>query len=489
MKMKRLVLFTLLCGSLMMSCADDMDDEVRDPSYMEIADFIYRGMNDIYLYKSDIPELADGYFENKEEYVEYLSDWDSPSNLFYKGLVATSKDRFSFITDDYEELENTLSGISLTSGMDYRLSYLEENGNDLVGYIRYVNKNTPAEEQGLKRGMLFLEVNGTKLTIGNYEELLANENITLNLAEFGKDGSIANTGESIAITQEKLTINPILISKVFDDINGTKVGYLMYNSFVNDFDPALNNVFATFQAEGVQELVLDLRYNGGGSVETAVNLASMITGQFKDKIFMQIKFNDQYQAFYEKRYPEELYYKFDNIVEKNEATINSLNLNRVYVIGTGSTASASELIINGLKPYIDVVQIGTKTVGKFQASQTRYDSPTFGSIDRNPNHKYAIQPLIFKSANADGVTDYVDGLEPDIMIKEYVNSYGTLGEKDEPLLAAALAKISGKTFANTAMKSRITNKLLSADETEFNEPIKNTPTFQKMYVENLPFEE
>ncbi|MEZ4782228.1 MAG: S41 family peptidase, partial [Flavobacteriaceae bacterium] len=115
---------------------------------------------------------------------------------------------------------------------------------------------------------------------------------------------------------------------------------------------------------------------------------------------------------------------------------------KVYVLTTGDSASASEMLVNALNPYINVVQIGTTTEGKFQGSVTLYDSEDFGREGANPNHTYAMQPLVVKYANASGFTDFVSGLTPDIVLSENPQNYGVLGDENEPLLARALLEIS-----------------------------------------------
>ena len=113
-----------------------------------------------------------------------------------------------------------------------------------------------------------------------------------------------------------------------------------------------------------------------------------------------------------------------------------------YILTTGGSASASELVINCLDPYINVVQIGTTTAGKYQASITLYDSENFGREGANPNHTYAMQPLVLKSLNAQGVTDYDNGLSPDITLSEDIGNLGMLGDENEPLLKAAIDDIT-----------------------------------------------
>jgi carboxyl-terminal processing protease len=133
---------------------------------------------------------------------------------------------------------------------------------------------------------------------------------------------------------------------------------------------------------------------------------------------------------------------FPNSFESGEA-INSLNLNKVYVLTTGRTASASELTINGLDPYITVTQVGGTTTGKFQASFLLYDAPApgFSRSQANEGHTYAMLPLVFKTANKIGYTDFVDGLDPEIPLNEDYSNLGALGDINEPLLAAALNDI------------------------------------------------
>ena len=132
--------------------------------------------------------------------------------------------------------------------------------------------------------------------------------------------------------------------------------------------------------------------------------------------------------------------------------LNSLNLSKVYILTSGRSASASELVINALSPYIEVIQIGTTTAGKYQASITLYDSPNFSREGANPSHTYAVQPLIYKSLNANGVTDYFNGLTPNITLGEQINNMGVLGDENEPLLAEAISNITGSGRSKNTKK-------------------------------------
>jgi C-terminal processing protease CtpA/Prc len=186
---------------------------------------------------------------------------------------------------------------------------------------------------------------------------------------------------------------------------------------------------------------LDLRYNGGGSVSTATYLASMITGQFDGKVFAKQQWNSKINNYFESTNPDRLKNFFTNKI--GTTPINSLNMSKVYVLTSGRTASASELVINGLKPFISVIQIGTTTLGKNVGSITLYDSPTFERTNANKNHKYAMQPIVLKIVNAEGFGDYFSGLEPTHKLEEKISSFGILGDENEPLLKAAIGKITG----------------------------------------------
>jgi C-terminal processing protease CtpA/Prc len=238
----------------------------------------------------------------------------------------------------------------------------------------------------------------------------------------------------------------------------------MYNSFIADFDDELNAVFANFKANGVTELVLDFRYNPGGSVFSAITLSSLVTGQFNGEVFSREQWNTEIQEYFQENNSGQLENRFVNETRSGQS-LNSLNLNRVYVITTGRSASASELVINGLNPYIDVVQIGASTTGKFQASITLYDSEDFTKTNVNPNHKYAMQPLVLKSLNSIGFTDYFDGFSPglEFELAEDFTNLDVLGSETEPLLAIAIVDITGDGRVSISSNRAKVNNIKAID--------------------------
>ena len=449
MKNFKALIRLLLVSIATIGCFEDNDDIPIATS--TINDFVWKGMNLFYLYKDDVPDLANNRFSsNNTEYADYLNSFQRPENLF-ESLIYNREnvDRFSWIVDDYIALEQFFSGISSNNGMEYQLFKFPTTDTNQYGIVTHVLPNTDAEAKGIKRGDIFYGIDDIQLTEGNKSQLLRQNNYTINLGAYNDNGtpevnddSINTTSESISLSKAIYTENPILVNSVLN-VGNTKIGYLMYNGFTgtNQFNTELNTVFGSFKSNNINELVLDLRYNPGGSVYTAIILSSLITGQFTGDVFSTEQWNMEFQEVYQNQNPELLINKFIN--NDNGASLNSLNLTKVYVLTTKRSASASELIINSLRPYIDVVQIGTTTAGKYQASTTLYDSPNFRREGANQRHAYAMQPLIFKSLNVNGVTDYFNGLTPDIVLGEQFNNLGILGNQNEPLLAAAISRIMG----------------------------------------------
>ncbi|WP_271784211.1 S41 family peptidase [Aquimarina algiphila] len=461
MKYLKYFALLLLFGNTLTGCFDDNDDVQQVSSTLEINDYIWKGMNVFYLYKADVPDLADNRFSSNQAFTQFLQGFSSPQVIFdalqTKQIDPTSGlpvDAFSFLVDDYVALEQAFDGITRNNGMEFGLVVYENDPNNVFGYVRYILPGTDAETKGLKRGDIFNTVNDTQITRSNFRELLAPDTYSIGLAMLDGD-NITPLGTSISLTKVQYTENPVFIAKTMN-VGGSPVGYLMYNAFTADFDTQLNAAFGQFSADGVTDLVLDLRYNGGGSVVSAIDLSSMITGQFNDEVFTTEEWNADLQEQFGS------INLFKNEIRTGEA-INSLNLSRVYIITTRSSASASELVINGLDPYINVIQVGATSRGKFQASITLYDSDDFGRQGADPGHTYAMQPLVLRSINSVGFTDYFDGFAPEIEVTEnYSNpggnsNLGVLGNENEPLLKAALDNILGTRSAKSYHNIQLEN--------------------------------
>lgn len=431
--MKKYLSIALFCIiTLSFIKCEDYDDTLRQTN---ANDFVWRGLNQYYYWLNDSPDLADNRFATTTGYTDFVNGFASPESLFEHLVIDRATDRFSVIYNDYSELEQVLTGTQDNNGMDYELRYVSGSTTDIFGWVRYVLPNSNAATNGVTRGMIFNAINGQTLNTTNYQSLLKEANYTINLADFNA-GNITSNGNSINLTKQPFTENPVHKTSTFT-LGTKKVGYLMYNGFYSSYDQQLNQAFANFASENLTHFILDLRYNSGGSIASATHLASMITGQFSNQVFAKQEWNYKAEEYFNSNNPESLIDRFTNSLS-NGTGINSINTTKLYVLTSSRTASASELIINCLEPYISVTKIGTKTTGKNVGSVTLYDSPNFRKENLNPSHKYAMQPIVLSVVNKNNFGDYHLGIEADVPFAEDLADLGTLGETSDPFLNAAL---------------------------------------------------
>lgn len=484
MKNKSLLILSIITV-FFFSCTKDENNAV--PADVVINNFIWKGLNQYYLWQGDVPDLADNKFGNQNDLNNYLRSTANPSdffqNLLYKPkskFTTGAVDRFSIIFDDYEALEGILSGNTLNNGADFGLKYTDASRTSIFGWIRYVLPNSDAAAKNVQRGMIFTGINGQTLTASNYQQLLATTTYTINLADYTNNNGtevITPNGNSITLTGSQIAENATYKTAVIT--NGThKIGYLMYNGFYSDEanETALNNAFGQLKSESLTEFVLDLRYNSGGSIATATRLASMIKGAY-GQVFAKQQWNAKAQAYYESSNPDDLINYFTDKLGKGQ-TINTLNLSKIYILTSQATASASELVINGLKPYMTVVQLGDKTVGKNVGSVTLYDSANFGKSGANANHKYAMQPLVLKIVDKNAFGDYTDGLQPDTPYVENFANLGVIGDANEPLLKLAIDRIIGGNRNVAPIQGKVFENVIN---------LKSDVNFEsEMYLDKIP---
>jgi len=474
--MKRINYFTLgflILVTLLVGCSKN--NEVDIPQNIEINDFVWKGMNSWYNWQSSVPNLADSKDNNSGEYFDYLDNFSTPESLFESLLLNPgTTDRFSWFIEDYIEQNNAFQGVSTSFGFRLRAVSINEN-NDIIFYVRYVAPNSPASDAGIKRGDIINALDGVVLNESNYNTTVSKfDNQTITLSFVSENAGNLNFIEDKTITAIELTENPVHYKSVFEDVNGKKVGYLVYNSFRSSYNDELNEAFSYFQGEGIEELILDLRLNGGGSVLTSAYLASMIYNAAGTDIFAELKFNNKHSD-------QNGYYNFENNLDVfnvsgdkiNEEAINRLTtINQLYVLTSSSTASASEMIINGLKAFIPVKTVGSTTYGKNVGSITLYDSPSSDYTNENTanaSHLNAMQPIVFQIFNKVGQSDYIHGFQADIEIIEwdYWNEILPFGDENEIILKAALDDIRG-------LNSKTNSKSNS----------KNTKAFDVLQLEN-----
>ena len=409
--------------------------------YKSINDWILDNMSAYYLWNTQIPRNT-----NKTLY---------PKDYF-ESLLYRAEDRFSWIQEDFLELMKYLSGVTTEAGYEFNLFTTKETGNSVFGYIAYIKPGTPAEAAGLKRGDFFSSVNGTAMTKSNYQTLLGQISEPHTLGKMIFEGNV-NTGQTtpVALSVVEYEENPILLDTTYH-IKDKTIGYFVYNFFARDSEPLgikyekeLNDLFGKYENEGIDELIIDLRYNSGGAVITAEALSSMISNRGASDVFGYQSYNSMLQQWLENEYGKdyftntfldniERYNSKDQVVEK--VKINKLtNLNKVHLIVTRHSASASELVINCLKPYMDVVLVGDSTYGKNVGSITIYEDDE----EKQKSNTWGMQPIISKFENSVHFSDYGKGFAPDIESDEFELGMLPLGDIDELMLSDALNHILG----------------------------------------------
>ncbi len=495
--MRKYIALFLGLGLLITSCKSDDNGGVDGPdgpdpngTNLDVQDFMWKAMNLWYFWQANVADLDDDAFTTDAEYTEFLQSESDPAD-FFDNKLRFSEDRFSFYNEDFKELTNNLAGVSRSNGVEFRL-FLFSDSDDIFGFVRYIIPNSDASSKNIARGDLFTGVDGQTLNLNNYQDLLFGENntYTLNMASVA-GGVISPNGEEVSLTKEEgLAENPVFIVKSFD-IGGQNIGYLMYNGFTNEYDEDLNDAFGTLKAAGVTDLVLDLRYNSGGSVNSSRLLSSMIYGTNSNELYLRQRWNAKIQAAFS---AEDLEDYFTSQTGEG-SPINTLNLTRVYVLTTGSTASASELVINGLDPYIEVIKIGTTTTGKNEFSLTMVDDPDRDGApfiytpsrenQINPNNSWAIQPLVGRNENADGFSDYTAGFDPDFELAEDFENPGVLGETDEPMLALAIEQITGLTSKSRPSLTSVKVQAIPFTSSRMQRPLKDNMVLDKPFYLNL----
>lgn len=445
MKTKIIFFFLLIFSGISFYSCNDDDHSAPSAS---VNDFVWKSMNLWYYWQSNVADLSDNRFQSDSEYTSFLNSKQTP-DLFY-GLLYEygNTDRFSWIVDDYRQLQNEFANVKLSFGMKYGLVYVSQNSDEIFGYVQYVLPNSPASIAGLKRGDIFTKVNGVQLDDSNYTSLLSGNTISFGMG-YIENGEIYNDNEEHTLTKIEIKENPVLINKVFET-NGHKIGYLMYNAFRANYNLELNQAVAELKSQGITDLIIDLRYNGGGSVQTCSYFGSMISGQFNDMNFTNLTFNSKRSDF-------NSVYKFenqaksydDNLNENGSFELTHLNMNKIFVLTLSGTASASEMLINSMRPYIEVTTVGRQTYGKTVGSITLYDSPStqYTSSDNgiNTSHYWALQPIVFDSKNSMNQPSPVMGISPDFDISEisYLENLPPLGSENDPLVAKAISQITG----------------------------------------------
>lgn len=381
-------------------------------------------------------------------------DYHLPVKDFFKSLLSP-QDRFSFIVNT-EDTSSYPRSIRNMYGFDYTV--IQQTNGNVLAVIKLVLKNSPAFNAGLERGMIITSINGKNITAANAETL------TSSMKDFTVLDLTVGNWKNEAVTDEKeikvyygLSFEQPVLSRVFEK-SGKKVGYLYVYDFPDGMTSVFSQKFAEFKATGVQELILDLRYNYGGSVSAAAALCSLIpSGISESSPFIIFKGNKN-GGQVKRTFAQQIAYD-PKAISFNALRTNALGLNKVYILTSNSTASAAEIVINNLKPYLQVIQIGSTTLGK--------DMAGFSVEDKRKPRKisWQIHPVIYKVFNAHNSGEYSNGISPQIAVNEYAElPLLPLGDSNETLISSVL---SG-AYLKAAGHERSTNELKILYQSDLN---------------------
>ena len=406
-----------------------------------LRDSVYLYTKEVYLWQDVIP----AYDQFNPRQYKGSTELGSAQKVMDAIRKLQPLDRFSFVTT-HDQSTGLQTGEDKDYGFFIKAASIDKEApiDSVYWFVEYVYDQSSAGQAGVQRGWYISKIEGAPIaydqaSVNVLNDIFFGTTTTANF-EFKKpDGTTA----SFNLSKTSYTANSVLYKTVLS-AGASKVGYIVFNQFFGQ--PSRNELaqaFSYFQSQGINDLVVDLRYNPGGSVETEDTLSNFIAPSSANNqvmyqyVFNQTLQNNQHQLIRKKLGYGNIFNSSDNSIKFEKA--GGLNLSRVFFIVTGNTASASELLINNLKPYMDVKLIGDTTYGK---------PVGFFPI---PIYDYDIYPISFKTVNSTGNADYYNGFAPDKLTPDGVNK--SWGDVTEPSLAAALQYISSGAFSRVSAAS------------------------------------
>lgn len=379
-------------------------------SWNMVNERVYSIMKEWYFWHDNIPDDMD------------MSRYETPQEAM-DALAFQTLDSWSYVENQKNYEDYFINSVAVAYGFAVKWN---ENGQMVFSFI---SNNSPAYEAGIKRGFKITKVNGIKISqIKNFVDFYpdaAGETIDLEILDLN------NNEKQVRLSARQINTESVPYFTTFTQ-NGTVYGYILINSFVQETPMRIDVAFDNLSIKGATELIVDLRYNGGGYVNGALHLMNRIIPASKDKrvaysyVFNDSKTSSNYSVTLEKKGRE--------------------SYERVFFLTTNRTASASELVINSLRPHVSVVQIGYPTHGKPVGMFTFvYDN-------------YAISPICFATVNDNNEGYYYEGLSPDLVVAEDLSL--PLGDANDPLVKAALTYGLSKEKSGSLTNGNLTNKSL-----------------------------
>lgn len=421
--MKKILLISLLVIPLLYGCKKDPEEPGDTYTLEERArDGLYDLMKYVYLWYNRMPTVK-------------ASDYDNPEEIL-EALRYRPQDRWSFVTD-YESFMASMQGSFVGHGIRMSL--------DPANNVRVVSlyEGSDLWPKGVRRGWIVKEINGTPIA----PVFISGDNTTYNNLMGQPTAGVTNIFKFInpdgqeltySSTKSSFTINSVTASKILDLASG-KTGYLCFETFIEPSEQELNEAFANFKANNVTDLIIDLRYNTGGYMDIAQQLSSLVlTWNDTTKVCYKLTYNSLVGPEWNESY-------------KFVRTASPLGLDRVVFITTRSSASASEVVINSLRPYVDVKIVGDTTHGK-PAGMNIWGFPFPSDSNPDPDYEYVFAPITFEYLNANDEGRFYDGIPPDVRAADDITR--DFGDPQEASLSAAIGVLAGTKSATAIPVTR-----------------------------------
>jgi len=430
MTIGKIILYTLFSIALLPGPACTKKEVGWQPtdSIGLINKWVYDSMQLYYYWSADMPAHP---------------DYSLPTREFFKQLLS-AKDRFSWISN-----RTTIAAPKTAAelyGFHYALAVHPFDSQKLLGVITAVTPGSNADTRNLKRGMLFSAVNDKPITVEGKQvtrEALQAQSAILQLVTFNSDRSALIDSARVGVQSTVFAQKSVFATRIFER-NGKKTGYLAYFLCAEKDDALMLLSIQKLLQQGVSECILDLRYNPGGSVASATKLAAVMSGNFDPDSKFITYVGNRHGGTVKQSFREAIAFS-SSVSGKNMTDLQSLNLHltRLFILTSRETASAAELLVNNLKPYITIIQIGETTFGKDEASFVIEDK-------RNPRQvAWMLNPIVYRIADGFGKGDYATGLDPDHPVVETSRlPLPPLGQPGDWPVDKALTLIYGTTAVN-----------------------------------------
>lgn len=445
-----LLLLSAACGKVPQPRGGESDTT----GYVNI--FACNTMRTYYLWADEIAQALEAWKMDDEPVAKVKS-------LRYKDPQGKEVDHWTTLYEDFDSFYGTVTGNRLSYGFDYKLYYADGTKKSIVAVVTFTYAGSPARKAGLQRGQVVTKVNGQTMTPDNYQqiasgELRGGERVTLTFPD----------GTEKSLTAVQMYEDPILETRVFD-CNGKKVGYLHYTSFTLDSCADLIEVCKEFKAAGVEELILDMRYNSGGYAFTEELFASMLAPE-ADVAAGHILSTEIFNSHITRQLgKQETPFTTEFTLESDGEKIPystlgaNIGISHLYAIVDNGSASATECLLCELFPYLDITLVGGQTHGKYCSGLMIRAEDWYGNHADDLGESargidfvkgWGIYVMYSRFADKDGVTRCMpDGLAPDYVVADDPRDGFALGDPGETMLAATLA-LAGYTHPAPSARSR-----------------------------------